>query len=690
LAAVWGAGLGAFIWVLGEGKDVIEAVERFRPQVGSRIYSADGELLGEFTTQYRQEVSLSEMPPYLPKAFVATEDDKFYEHKGVRPDAILNSLLYMLRTGSIRGASTITMQTVRIVEVTKVTQEVTLRRKIKEALIALQLEPRFTKDEILEMYLNQIYLGISANGVEAASLQYFNKSCRDLTLAECALLAGLARNPRLQQPFKYPDRALARRNVVLAQMLENGFITREEYTAAVNEPMDESVVTPEERMELAAQGKGRWAPNKFKAAYFVDDVRWWLLKQKNKEEVFGDGLEIYTTVDMRLQQAAEEALLKGLDEFDAKKREYLARRGQENEFIPVSGALVCIDNRPEYKGWVRAMVGGRDFDKEKFNLATQALRQPGSSVKPFVWAAAIHNGFTPSSVIVDEPLEIKWGPRPQDVWRPQNFTGDHQGPITLRWALAKSVNIISIKLMMQLTMPVVRSYMQRAGITTPIDNDVKLTLALGTPEVKVIDQCVAYSTFANGGVRYDPIMVREIRNRDGFTVYDYRDFATKERAMPENVAYVMTYLMQGAAEWGSGARSKPLNRPRAGKTGTTNESRSVWFCGYTPQLTCVVWMGYKDNRPLGHGENYTGGRLACPIWTDFMIRAHEALRLPPLDFEPPPEGVTFYGVDFKKGLAGGSFQEAFITGTQPPTEWPVPKEPKVIEEAPDSQTLETF
>jgi len=667
-AGIWGACLGGVVWVLDEAKSTITSVEDFRPKIGSKIYSADSALLGEFISfEQRQVVSLREMPLHLQKAFVATEDDRFYLHRGVRLDAIANAALYIFRTGRVRGGSTITQQVVRNIETTKVGKEVTLQRKLKEAIIALQLERKFTKDEILEMYLNQIFLGISAYGVEAASLQYFGKGCRDLTLGESALLAGLARSPSRQEPFHNPDNALERREVVLGQMLENGFITEAEYEAALAESVEDSVITPAER----AAGEGRWTPNKFKAPYFVDEVRWFLLKQRDEEEVFGRGLEIHTTLDMRVQRAAEETLWAGLDAFDAKRRDLLEKRGKEEEFVPVCGALVCIDNRPEYKGWIRAMVGGRDFETKKFNLATQAKRQAGSSVKPFVWAAAIDNGFTASTIIVDEPIVIKWGHRPEDIWSPENFTGDFKGLVTLRTALAKSINIVSIKLVKQLTMPLVRSYMQGAGITTPIDNDVKLTLALGTPTVLVIDQCVAYSTFANGGTRYDPVMVREIRDRDGFTVYDYRDSTQVERAIPENVAYVMTYLMEGVAEWGSGTRSKVLGRPRAGKTGTTNESKDVWFCGFTPQLTCVVWMGYEDNRPLGHGTDYTGGRLACPIWTAFMAAAHEALRLPPRAFESPDEGVAFFSVDKETGLAGGTFREAFITGTEPPTELPV-------------------
>ena len=683
-AAMTGSALGVFIWVLDEAKATISAVEDFRPRIGSKMYAADGELLGELTTEQRQLVPLSSMPLYLPKAFVATEDDKFYQHKGVRLDAILNAALYIAQTGRVRGGSTITQQIVRNIETTDVGKEVTFQRKIREALIALQLERKFTKDEILEMYLNQLFLGISALGVEAASLQYFNKSCTELTLGESAMLAGVARLPNRQEPFNHPENALARRNIVLRQMLENGFITQEEHDAALAESLEESVVTPEERAQLAAEGKEHWSPNKFKAPYFARDVRLTVLRMLDEDEVFGNGYEIHTTLDMDLQRAAEEVLLSALDAFDEQKLEDLRKQGKEEEFVPVSGALVCLDNRPGFKGWVRAMIGGRDFETEKFNIATQARRQPGSSIKPFVWAAALEHGMSPSTIVVDAPFAMidPAGNR----WAPKNFTPEFAGPVSLRVALEKSINIVSIKLVREIGMPFVRSYYQRAGITTPIDNVVGLTIALGTPDVKIIDQTVAYSTFANGGMRYDPIMITTIRDRDGFTRYDYRSYARKRRAMPENIAYVMTYLLEGVAQWGTGSRSAALERPRAGKTGTTNENRNVWFCGFTPQFTCVVWIGYKDNRSLGRGRAYTGGRIACPIWTDFMVRAHEGL--PVEDFEVPDEGVEFHNVDRATGLAGGSFREAFIEGTKPPTEIPRFAVGDRIEEVPDHLLLQ--
>ncbi|MCC6142658.1 MAG: transglycosylase domain-containing protein, partial [Candidatus Hydrogenedentes bacterium] len=509
MGAAWGAALGFFVSYLEDARSTISTLEEFRPKIGSKVFSWDGELLGEFTIEQRQLIRLSDMPLHLQKAFIATEDDVFYDHKGVRIDAIVNAALDVLRKQRARGASTITMQVVRNVEPLDVGTERTMTRKLREAVTALQVERRFTKDEILELYLNQIFLGISAYGVESASQQYFGKSCREVSLSEAAMLAGLTRAPNRQEPFHNPQNALSRRNVVLGQMLENAFITQEEYDAAIAEDLDASVVTPEERVQLQAEGREGWSPNKFKAPYFTEEVRQFLLKQLDKQEVFEEGLEIYTTIDMQLQRAAEQTLTQALKEFDENKLNQLKRLGQEDEFVPVAGALVCLDNRAPYQGFVRAMVGGRDFEKEKYNTATQARRQPGSSVKPFVWAAAIASGMTPSTRIVDEPIVRVDGAG--NVWRPGNFDGKYRGSMTLRRALESSVNIASIKLTEQVGMPMVRSYLQSAGITTPIDDVVGLTIALGTPDITVIDQAVAYSTFANNGVRYDPVMVTEIR-----------------------------------------------------------------------------------------------------------------------------------------------------------------------------------
>ncbi|MBI5095720.1 MAG: PBP1A family penicillin-binding protein [Candidatus Hydrogenedentes bacterium] len=682
IGALWGMSLGGFVALLDRTQTTIEGLDEWRPKVGSKVYSDDGEVLAEFTTSNRQLVPLSEIPLNLQKAFLAREDQTFYEHKGVRPDAILSAMWYIARTGKVRGASTITMQLVRNVDVPGFPDKTqTMKRKVLEALVALQVEREFTKDEILELYLNQIFLGVSANGVEAASQQYFGKSCRDLTLSECALLAGITKSPNSFEPFSNPEGARQQRDTVLDSMLEYGFITQADHDTAVAVPMDKLVLSKEERKAQAKKTGRHWVPGTTLAPYFVEEVRQQILNKRSKDEVFEGGLAIYTTLDMRLQRAAEDALLTALDEFDAKKLESLKKQGHESEFVPVTGALICLDNRPGMEGYVRAMVGGRDFTKQKFNNVTQAKRQPGSSIKPFVWATAIDNGMTASDIIVDEPFEQVVG---TSVYRPQNFDGKFSGPVTLRTALERSINIVSIKLVRKFTLPLVRSYVQRCGITSDIGDDVGLTIALGSPVVTPLDHCIAYSTFAKGGTLVRQSMVREIRERDGFVVYT-NQIQKKPDVLKPELAYVMTYLMQGVATYGTGAYSAKLGRPRAGKTGTSNDAKDVWFCGFTPDYTCVVWIGYKDNRSLGRGADYTGGRMACPVWTAFMTQAEEGL--PVRDFVAP-EKVKFYNVDKSSGVAGGKFSEAFIAGTAPPEVQHIPEYEEresleMLDESPD-------
>lgn len=692
MGSLWGAGLGVFVWVLEDAKTTIQALEEFRPNIGSRVYSSDGELLGQFTIEERQLVPLNEMPLHLVKAFLATEDHPFYEHKGVRPDAILNAAFQGLKSGHFRGASTITQQVVRNIKDLSVGTEYSLKRKIREAITALQVEREFTKDEILELYLNQIFLGISAYGVEAASRQYFSKSCRELTIGESAMLAGLTRAPNIQEPIHNIENAHARRDIVLAQMLENEFITEGEYQAALQEDLDASVITPEERLELEDERKGAWTPAKFKAPYFVEEVRKSIYEKYDKEEVLEQGMEIHTTVDMHMQRAAESALLTALQDFDDRKLKWLTKMGRENEFVPVSGALVCLDNREGYQGWVRAMVGGRDFDTIKFNSATQAERLIGSSIKPFVWAAAVAEGMTPSTVIVDEPFQR------QDalgrVWRPKNFDGKFHGPMPIRHALERSINIVSIKLVERMGVPVVRSYLQSCGIETDVQG---LTIALGTPQVTPLELCAAYSTFANGGKLYRPVMITEIKDRDGNT-RDRQEAAAPEIAMRADVAYVVNHMLQGVATPATGGwqptawRTHVINRPRGGKTGTTNDSRDAWFSGFTRDFTCVVWLGYADNRPLGQGRDseghtFTGGHQAAPVWIDFMKVAEEGL--PVRDFEVP-DNIEFYSINRLTGVLGGNYKEAYLKdGPPPPSQWysDVYREIEAVEEEVELESL---
>jgi len=706
VAAVYGAGLGVLLWAVEDARSTVRALDEYRPRMGSKVYSSDGDLLGEFTVMKRDVVALNQIPLSFQQAVVATEDDEFYSHKGVRPLAYLSVFADYLRTGYLRGGSTITMQVVRGVgewhvsdpdspEAGRKGEEVQVAaggplgvgkerkftRKLREILVSLQVEREFTKDELLEIYLNGIMLGLRAEGVQAGSQQYFGKDCSELTLAESALLAGLIRSPNGQQPFRHPDKAIGRRNVVLKQMLELNYITPDQYEAALKERLEDSLMTPERREQLAAEGKGPLTPDHFRAPLFVEEIRLYIRDEAMKRDVFQEGLEIQTTLDMRIQTAGEQALIGALEKFDEQKLKALKSTGHESEFVPVSGALVCIDNRPGYKGFVRAMVS-RNLEKAKFNCATLARRQPGSSVKPFIWTAAIANGMTASSIEEDrEYVRIdRWGNR----FTPQNFDGDYLGPITLRTALQKSVNVVSCKLLEKLTIPVVGSYMQRTGIYSRIDRNDGLALALGSKDTTPMDLCVAYSCFANMGVRYDPIIVDRIKNRDGLVLYDCRDHVKSEQAMPAPVAYVMTHLMKGVCKFGTGAgggvqakweKAYP-ERPRAGKTGTSNDSRNVWFCGFTPDFTCVVWVGYNDNRPLGSGRNFTGGHIANPIWTDFMIEAEKGI--PVRDFERP-EGVVMINVDRATGQRGGDFEEAFVQGTAPPPSSVYPASPDLDE-----------
>jgi penicillin-binding protein 1A len=683
MGAIWGAFLGAFVYILEDSEDIVASVEEFRPKIGSRLVASDRSEMGEFTLETRTLVPLNQIPLKLQKAFIATEDDTFYTHKGVRPLALTKAVLDALRTNHLRGASTITQQIVRNIDKTGITKEQTVQRKLQEMLAALQLERKYTKDEILEMYLNQIFLGVSAHGVESASRQYFLKSVSDLTLGESAMLAGLTRAPNKNQPFRHAENARIRRDIVLKQMLNNGFITVDEYNAALVEDLNQSVITPDERELYLNEEERNWRPNRFKAPYFAEEVRKFITRPPAPYELdvtgadlFEDGLEITTTLDPVLQELAEDILFARLDLFDKEKMEDLKAIGKEHEFKPVSGALVCLDNRIgpdyDYRGFVRAMVGGRNYAQTKFNMATQAKRQPGSSVKPFVWLAALDNGMTPSDYIVDRPA--KYYDVVGTLWEPKNFGDEYAGPIPIRVGLELSKNIVSIKLADRFKTPLIRSYLRSAGFRLPMTEG--LSLALGTSETTVIDQAECYSTLVNGGIHIEPTMITQIRDRDGIIRYDHKQFRNPERVFPADVSYQVVHLMQGVCEPTgrynpSGRRTDRLARPRGGKTGTTNDSTDLWFCGFTAQYTCIIWIGYEQPASLGEGVRFTGGALASPVWTDFMIGAHEGL--PVKDFKVPA-GVEFYNIDRQTGLTVGKYNkypEAYIRGTKPPDRAPV-------------------
>jgi len=681
IGALWGSALGVFVWILEDAQNTISALETFRPKIGTKIYADTGELLYTFSVEDRQLVVLSQIPLHVQKAFIATEDAQFYSHKGVRPDAIVSALLYGLRTGRFRGGSTITQQVVRNVETLGVGMERTIKRKIREAIVALQVEREFTKDEILELYLNQVFLGINAYGVESASRLYFGKSVQDLTLSEGATLAGLTRAPNINEPINHFNNAIERRNIVLSQMLEEGFITEEEYKEALAEDLSSRVMTPEKREQLKKEGIDIYEAYRIKAPYFVEEIRKILLSKYSVSEVFEGGLNVYTTLDYSLQKVAETTLEEHLTNFDKPRLE-------SKNFLPVSGALVCIDNRPGKEGFVRTLVGGRDWEEEKYNTATQAKRQPGSSVKPFVWMSAIASGMTPSTLVDDSPF-VRVMPNGR-VWAPKNFDGSYRGPIPLRQALERSINIVSVRLVDMLGLPYVRSFFEKCEMNTLVSDSVGLTLGLGTVEVTALSHTVAYSVFAHNGMKYYPIFIKEIRDPEGLLLYDYHLYQEREQVVDPKVAYVSMHMLKGvctpAPDYGyypTGHRASKIQRPVGGKTGTTNDSRDAWFCGFTTDFTTVVWLGYKDNRSLGRGVNYTGGRLACPIWVDFMMVAEEGL--PVRDFTVP-SGVQFFNINRLTGTLGGSYIEAYIEGTAPPVSYPVPE--KEIEPVPEETLVE--
>jgi len=687
VGSAFGAGLGVFAWRMEKAKAQIATLDQFRPKIGSKVYADGGAVfLGEYNVENRQLVRLSEIPLILQKAVVAAEDSVFYEHKGVRPDAIVRTGLDVLRTGRIRGASTITMQLVRNAEeATGVSKERTPSRKLQEMIVALQVEREFTKDEILELYMNQVFLGGSAHGIEAAAQFYFGKPCKDVNIEEAATLAAILPSPNAYRPDLHAERAQRQRNLVLDRMLEHGFITADEFERARATTVRDYTLTPEQRLARMNEESGLLTPNKFRAPYFVREMKIRMLQEQkyDDQQLIDDGYEIITTLDMRLQKAAEEAMFNQLRAFDERKLKALQRAGREDEFVPVQGALVCMDNRPEFAGYVRALVGGRDWEVEQFNMATQAGRQPGSSVKPFVWATALENGrgkkINPTTIYVDGPFTMRGGNG--QAWSPRNFSGDYSGPVSLRLALEKSINTVSVRIADDKAIggvPAVKEMIQKCGFSIPIPPDAGLTVALGSHSVTALEQCAAYSIFPNGGMYAKPIFIEAIKDRDGLEIY--RAEIKREQKMSPEVAFVMLHMLRGVCEapWGTGGRTRELERPRGGKTGTSNDARDVWFCGFTPEYTCVVWIGYKDNRSLGSGADYTGGRMTVPVWTNFMKTALEGQEVK--DFAVP-EGaeIEWHNVtrQTSRGHAAG-FKEAFIKGTYTAPAPPAPPKPQDV------------
>ncbi|MDJ0985395.1 MAG: PBP1A family penicillin-binding protein [Desulfobacterales bacterium] len=630
--AICGSLAGAF-FALTHDLPQIRALESFKPDAVTRIYSADKVLLAELFIEKREPVPLATIPRHLTAALVATEDRKFYKHSGVDLKGIARAIIKDIKAGEfVEGASTITQQ---LAKTLFLTPRKTLVRKIKEAILAFQLERRYTKDEILELYLNQVYFGSGAYGVESAAKIFFGKSVKDLDLSECALVAGMPKSPSRYSPLVNPDLAIKRRNTVLKQMRDTDIISEPVYQNAKKKPL--------------ATNSRRFGPSK--APYFVEYVRSSLERELGSSRLYKHGLSIYTTLDFQLQQTAEQGLADGLTA--------LTERMQKTptEKIDPQAAIVSIDVTT---GGILAMVGGKDFYNSRFNRATMAYRQPGSAFKPFVYAYAIEQGFAQNKKILDAPVVYKGAQEDQD-WKPQNFSLEYKGEMTLRHALAVSQNIPAVRLLQILGPQSVAQFAHQLGIKSPLASN--LSLALGTSEVTLINLTAAYAVFPNKGQRIQPYGVLEVVDRQGRVIW--RTKPQRRVVMSRSTAAVVTNMLEAVVKEGTGRRAQVLGKSVAGKTGTSNEYKDALFVGFSPRIIAGVWVG--QDRGVSLGKKETGARAALPIWIDFM---KVALQEEPHLYFDIPDDVNLIRMDPLTGLpqlddSKPSVAALFKKGTEP-------------------------
>jgi penicillin-binding protein 1A len=582
IAGISGLLLGTYFGIaelIPEARDLGD----IRPGQASRVLSADGEVLATVATEHRQFAQLEHIPEALQKAVIAVEDQGFYQHVGVDPRGIVRGILYG------RGTSTVTQQLVRNVYLT---QERKLSRKLAEIVLALQLERAYTKPEIMELYLNQIYFGEGAYGVQVASKTYFGKEVAELGLAECALLAGLPKAPERYSPFKGEQRSVDRRNLVLSMMVEEGFITEEES----REAKEAELGLVEEQKPLGL--------NTFQAPYFTNYVLREVAGRYGSEAVYRGGLTIYTTLNLEMQRAAEEAIAWGMDQV------------QKRRFNANQAALVALDVRT---GAIRAMVGGADYSQSQFNRTVQATRQAGSSFKPFVYTAALEQGYTPDSIVDDS--EAIYPAEPGETWTPRNYDGKYHGLVTFREALAQSYNVSAVKVADAMGIGSVIETAERMGIYHEMAE--YLPLAIGYSDVSPLEMASAYSVFATGGMRTEPYGIRKIDDVRGNTVEEHR--VVTWRVLHERVADQMVDMLTTVVTSGTGLVTRNWFRhPAAGKTGTSNEFKDAWFIGFADDLCTAVWMGHDDFQPTarrGRAKGISGATIPAPIWAKFMQKA---------------------------------------------------------------------
>lgn len=739
VAAVLGTVSGV-LFAYSDDLPEISALDDYRPNTITRVLARDESVVGEFAVERRVIVGYDDIPVRLRQAILAAEDAGFLDHSGLSVSRMVLALARDLIPGQRSpGRSTLTQQLARHLFPDTVGFDRTWERKVKEAIVAVQLEKHFTKPEILTLYCNQMYFGHGAYGVEAAAHLYFDKPARDLTLGEAALIAGLFQGNVRQSPYVNPDAALRRRNYVLERMAQEGFVGRAE--------ADEAKAAP-------VVARGDPAQNSSSAPYFLEEVRKQIEARQGAKALYENGLTVRTTLDPALQVAANQALDRGLRRVD-KRRGYRkpvrnivqeghnpatfaldrwqrpmktadmvpaivtaiepkqgarsgatlrigalnaslapadfqwTRRSHAADLLRVGdvieveitatpadgktvtvrleqtpilqGAIVALDNRT---GHILAMAGGQSFARSKFNRATQAYRQLGSTFKPMLFAAAIDRGLTPATLLTDAPASFNVGPN-QPPYAPRNYDGKYEGTLTLRRALEQSRNVPAVRVMEMLGPDRVVAYAKRFGF--PEDFPPFLSTALGASEATLLETTSAYSAFPNNGVRLQPYMISSVIDREGSLLLENRP--EPRDAIRADTAFVMTNLLCGVVQRGTGAAAASLDWPLAGKTGTVDDYTDAWFIGFDPLITVGVWVGYDEKKPIGPNE--TGAQAALPVWIDFM-RAYidtRGDRANPPSFDPPGN-IVFVTVDRATGepLSAGStdgLNEAFIAGTQP-------------------------
>lgn len=753
--------VGAYLYV-SKSLPRVDTLADYRPPIITRVFSDDGTVIAELFEERRIVVPVSRIPKQLIQAFVAAEDANFFKHKGIDIASILRAAIKNVEAGGIvQGGSTITQQVAKSL---LLTPERKFKRKFKEAILAYRMENRLSKEEILYLYLNQIFLGHGAHGVQAAAENYFDKDVEELTLAECSMLAGLPKAPSRYSPYRHYDRAKNRQKYVLGRMVSEGFITRGEADQAEAKELG---IRPRINQHLAD------------AAYFTEQVRRYLEDTFGKELLYRGGLEVHTSMNLEMQLAAQAAVQANLRDHD-KRRGYrgplaVLSAAQETEFLrqqteafseklpeagdvieavisgadkqnlqlrmagqqgrislksakwagppqltkrtgtatgnatenathlplgakvqariveipekgpwqlileqePLAqGALLAMD---PHSGQIKVMVGGYDFRTSQFNRVLQARRLPGSAMKPLIYAAALDKGYTPATVILDTPLIFKERLESGEIkeWKPKNYSKRFYGPVPMRTALAKSFNVITIKILQDIGVHYAANYVRKLGIESHLNED--LTMGLGSSALTPMELARSYSVLANGGVRIEPTYINKILDRDGKVIEsnDPADFPagpqagqkligqSRSRVISAETAYLITNLMESVVQKGTGWRARALKRPVAGKTGTTNNLKDAWFIGYIQQLLAVTWVGYDLERPLGKSE--TGSKAAAPAWVAFMAEAAKDL---PVEQFPVPDRIEFRPIDPLTGLLAPEDSqdiliEAFAPGTAP-------------------------